>query len=148
RRERLSPYTQALLATALYRGGEVDKAKVLLANLENTAKMDEADGTVHWEGSRGEWWRWYENKVETNAAVLQATLLIQPDHRFAPMLVKWLVNNRRGQHWSSTKETAMAVYALADAIRVNRELAPEYTVTIDFDGRQQRTYQVNAANVL
>jgi hypothetical protein len=94
------------------------------------------------------WWRWYENKVETSAAVLQAILLIQPDHRFAPLIVKWLVNNRRGQHWSSTKETAMAVYALADYVRINRELSPEYTVTVDFDGRQRRTYQVNAANVL
>jgi uncharacterized protein YfaS (alpha-2-macroglobulin family) len=155
RRERLSPYSQALLATALYRVGEIDKAKVLLANLENTAKVDEENGTVHWEASSGEWWRWYENKVETSAAVLRAILLIQPEStlpsggtRFAPMLVKWLVNNRRGQHWSSTRETAMAVYALADYVRVNRELSPEYTVTVDFDGRQRRTYQVNAANVL
>ena len=42
----------------------------------------------------------------------------------------------------------MAVYALADYVRINRELSPEYTVTVDFDGRQRRTYQVNAANVL
>ena len=35
-----------------------------------------------------------------------------------------------------------------DTRRVNRELSPEYTVTVDFDGRQRRSYQVNATNVL
>jgi alpha-2-macroglobulin len=152
RRERLSPYTKALLAMALHRVGESEKARIVLTNLGTTAKIDAENRTAHWEGS-GDWWRWYENKVETSAAVLQAVLLIDPAYRaggetLAPQIVKWLVNNRRGQHWHSTKETAMAVYALADYIRVNRELSPEYTLTVEFDGRQKRTYQVNADNVL
>jgi alpha-2-macroglobulin len=152
RRERLSPYTKALLAMALHRVGEGEKARVVLTNLGTTAKVDAENQTAHWEG-RGDWWRWYENKVETSAVVLQATLLIDPAQRaegrpLAPQIVKWLVNNRRGQHWHSTKETAMAVYALADYVRVKRELSPEYTLTVDFDGRQKGTYQVNAANVL
>jgi uncharacterized protein YfaS (alpha-2-macroglobulin family) len=152
RRERLSPYTKALLATALHRVGEGEKARIVLSNLGTTAKVDAENGTAHWEGS-GDWWRWYENNVETSAVVLQAALLIDPGQRaegqtLAPMIVKWLVDNRRGQHWHSTKETAMAVYALADYVHVNRELSPEYTLTVDFDGRQKRSYTVTAANVL
>jgi uncharacterized protein YfaS (alpha-2-macroglobulin family) len=66
----------------------------------------------------------------------------------APMLVKWLVNNRRGNIWTSTRETAMSVYALADYVRVNKELSAAYTLTVDLGGRVRRTYAVSRENAL
>jgi hypothetical protein len=147
-RERLSPYSKALLALALHALGEREKASLLLRNIETTAQVDPANGTASWEGSERDWWRWYHNKVETNAAVLQAYMAVRPDAPLAPMVMKWLVNNRRGSIWSSTRETAMAVYALADYVRVNKELAPEYTLTVDLGGRVQRTYTVTRENAL
>jgi len=149
-RIRLTPYSQALLALALKQIGENDKARVLLDNLENTASIDRENGTANWRPrQRGWWWwHWWDNPVETNAAVLRAYLAIRPDDELAPMIVKWMVNNRRGNHWSSTKETALAVYALADFIRVKKELAPDYTITVDLEGKVQRTYRVNRENAL
>ena len=34
-------------------------------------------------------------------------MAIDPNDELAPMIIKWMVNNRRGNHWSSTKETTM-----------------------------------------
>jgi uncharacterized protein YfaS (alpha-2-macroglobulin family) len=147
-RERLSAYSKALLAVALHEVGDAAKAEVLLRNVESTARVDAANGTASWEGTGGGWWCWWNNKVETNAAVLQAYMAIRPQAALAPMLVKWLVNNRRGNVWESTKETAMAVYALSDYTRVNRELAPEYTLTVDLGGRVKRSYTVTRDNAL
>jgi uncharacterized protein YfaS (alpha-2-macroglobulin family) len=147
-RERLSAYSKALLATALHLLGDAEKAGLLLRNLETTAKVDAENDTANWEGSSRDWWRWYHNKVETNAAALQATMAIRPDSPIAPMVMKWLVNNRRGNTWHSTRETAMAVYALADYVRVNQELAPEYTLTVDLGGRVRRSYTVTRENAL
>ncbi|UCH34354.1 MAG: hypothetical protein JSV65_17790 [Armatimonadota bacterium] len=149
-RIKLTPYSQALLAVALKQIGALDEARVVLDNLENTAHVDRDNGTCNWmPRQRGWWWcRWWDNPVETNAAVLRAYMAIRPDDDLAPMIVKWMVNNRRGNHWSSTKETAMAVYALADFMRVKQELAPDYTVTVDFGGKVQRTYRVNRYNAL
>jgi uncharacterized protein YfaS (alpha-2-macroglobulin family) len=147
-RERLSAYSKALLALALHDLGDIQKATILLDNLETTANVDEANGTANWEENDTTWWRWYNNKVETNAAILQAYMAIRPGAHLAPLLMKWLVNNRRANAWNTTQETAMAVYALADYARVNRELAPDYTLTVDLGGRIRRTYTVTHANAL
>jgi len=147
-RMKLTPYSQALLALALKQIGDLDQARVLLDNLRNTAHVDKDNGTCNWAPSEPGWWwwHWWDNPVETNAAVLRAYMAIRPDDELAPMIVKWMVNSRRGNHWESTKETAMAVYALADFMRVKKELAPDYTITVDFDGKVQRTYRVNREN--
>jgi alpha-2-macroglobulin len=147
-REKLSAYSKALLSLALSSLGERAKAAVLLGNLENTAQIDEAEGTVHWGESGAAWWCWYNDQVETNAAVLQAYLAAEPHSRLAPMLVNWLVNHRDGDNWSSTRETALAVYALSDYIRANHELAPDYTLTLDLGGRIKRSYHVGRENAL
>jgi uncharacterized protein YfaS (alpha-2-macroglobulin family)/tetratricopeptide (TPR) repeat protein len=147
RRERLSAYSKALLATALHQVGDREKAEVMLRNVETTALVDDANGTANW-GESADWWRWWNNKVETNAAVLQAYVAIRPEAKLPPMVVKWLVNNQRGNTWNSTRETAMAVYALADYVRANKELAPDYTLTVDLGGRVKRAYQVNRENAL
>jgi uncharacterized protein YfaS (alpha-2-macroglobulin family) len=148
-RMKLAPYSQALLALALKQMGETNKARVMVDNLQNTAHIDRENGTCNWASERqGFWWRWWDNPVETNAAVLRAYLAVRPESDLPPMMVKWMVNNRRGNHWQSTKETAMAVYALADYMRVTKELAPDYTITVDLDGKVQRTYRVNRENAL
>jgi uncharacterized protein YfaS (alpha-2-macroglobulin family) len=149
-RMKLTPYSQALLALALHQIAETDKARVLVDNLENTAHIDRGNGTCNWmERRRGwRWWHWWDSPVETNAAVLRAYMAIRPGSELPPMMVKWMVNNRRGGHWSSTKETALAVYALADYMRVKKELAPDYTITVDLGGKVKRTYRVNRQNAL
>ena len=148
RRERLSAYSKALLAIALHNTGDREKAGILLRNIETTAKVDEAGGTVHWEDSDRFWWCWWNDKVETNAAVLEAYLQVNPASRLVPMAAKWLANNRRGDAWASTRETSLAILALADYARVTKELAPNYTLTVDLGGRIQRRYIVNHENVL
>jgi alpha-2-macroglobulin len=147
-RERLSPYSRAFLATALHLLGDNEKAQVLLRNIETTAKVDPENGTANWGDNDRFWWYWWNNKVETNAAILQAYMAIRPNAELPPMMVKWMVNNRRGGFWHSTKETAMAVYALADYVRVNKELSPEYTLTLNLGDRVQRSYTVTRDNAL
>jgi alpha-2-macroglobulin len=73
---------------------------------------------------------------------------VQPDAKLAPMLVKWLVNNRRGTTWQSTRDTAMAVYALAGYTHVRKELDPEYTLTLDLEGKVRREFTVTRENAL
>jgi hypothetical protein len=146
-REHLSTYSQALLALALYNFGDRTRAGVMVRNMENTVVADTANGTARWRmGSR--WWCWWNNDVETNAWALQAFLRVDPHNRLVPMMVKWLTLQARGNHWESTKSTAMAVYALADYIRVNKELNVDYTLTVNLNGKLQRTYHVNSENAL
>ena len=147
-REKLTPYSKALLALALHDTGRNEQAQIVLRNLEDTAKVDSENGTASWEDGNGQWWRWYNNKVETNATILQAYMAIAPNGTLPPMLVKWLVNNRKGNIWHDTHDTALAVNALADWMRVKKELAPDYTLTVSMGDKIARTYRVNHANAL
>ncbi len=146
-RERLTAYSKSLLAMALHNIGEKQKAGVLIRNLENTAKVDAANGTARWKLGN-EWWRWWNNDVETNTVALRAFLQVEPTNKLVPMMMKWLTTQARGNHWRSTKETAEAVYALADYVRRNRELDVDYTLTVKLGDRVARTYRVNAQNAL
>lgn len=150
-RERLSPSGQALVALTLHAFGRDSHAMVILRNLETTAILDTKVGTVHWESHDREYWHWYNDKQETTALVLLA--LVAVDHRLSPpdlatMAVRWLVDNRRAGHWVSTRQTADVVYALLEYARDRKELSPDYTVTVDLDGKVSRSYKIDSANAL
>ena len=50
----------------------------------------------------------------------EAYLATDPVSPMPAMLVKWLANNRRANAWNDTRQTAMAVYALAEYARSNQ----------------------------
>ena len=147
-RDRLTPYGQALLALTLHNLGDNTKAEIVCRNLRNTARIDTENGTASWKPRDHYWWYWYNNDVETDAWALKAYVAILPHDDLTPMLVKWLVQNRRGSQWHSTKETAMAVYALTDYLKASNELAPDYKVTVALGEKVSRTYIVTRDNAL
>lgn len=148
KREKLSAYGQALLALTLHNTGQNAQATVVCRNLQNTAIVDAGNGTATWKPKDQYWWSWYNNETETASWVLKAYVAILPKSELTPMLVKWLVQNKRGSAWHSTKETAMAVFALSDYIRANNELAPDYTITVALGNKLQRTFKINRDNAL
>lgn len=148
KRDRLTAYGLALLALTLKNGGHTAEARTCMENLENTARIDKEAGTCSWTRNLGTWWEWYNQDVETTAACLRVFNALEPKHRLAPMVVRWLANNRIGASWSSTRDTALAVYALAEYVKGQHELAPDYTVTVDVGGRQKKSFRVTAENAL
>ncbi len=147
-RERLTPLTKAQLALALSNIGETEKANVLVRNLENTAVIDAANGTARYKTETRNWWYWWNNDVETVALALRAFDQIDKDNKLAPMLMKWLTLQARGNHYRSTKETAEVVYTLADYVTKHNELDVDYTLNVNLNGKLARTYRVNKENAL
>lgn len=149
RRDRLTPYSQGLLALALHDLGEHEKAQVVLRNLESTVQVDRENGTASWGAEEGAgWWHWWNSRVETQAILLQAFLVLRPNSQLPGMLAKWLVNNRRGAVWQSTRDTALAVLSLSAYLRQTGELSPEYTVTVSLGSGAPRTFRVTKENAL
>ncbi len=146
-RARLTTYSKSLLAMALWNIGEKNSAQVLVHNLENTVKLDAKNGTAHW-ATGADWWNWWNNDNESNATALRAFLLIEPSNALVQPVVKWLVAQSRASRWDSTRDTALAVYALADYVRINHELDVDYTVRVSLNGKLARTYRVNRDNAL
>ncbi|HKR63534.1 MAG TPA: MG2 domain-containing protein, partial [Thermoanaerobaculia bacterium] len=147
-REHLSAYSRALLALTAHRYGDAERARVLVRNLEDGVKIDDApDRSVvignsassdalpiaYW-GASGFWWRWQEGPIETTSFVLQALVNIQPDHRLIEPAMNWLIKNRRGAQWSNTRDTAIAVLSLNDYLKVTGELRNAITYEVSVNG--------------
>jgi len=147
RREKLNAYTRALTALTYHHLGDQDKARILLRNLEDYLEEDKENHTAHWGKTSG-YWRWSDDAVEATAYALKAYLAIEPNNRLVKPIMKWMVYNRRGNRWKSTRDTAKAVYALSDYIQHSRELDPNYKLTVYVNDKQVRELVVNKDNAL
>jgi alpha-2-macroglobulin len=146
RRDELSAYARAQLALAFHRVEDTERANLMVRGLEDLVEEDAELGTCHWPG-QGAWWSWSGDLVETNAAVLLALATIDSDHRLARPLSQWLVRNRSGNTWKSTRDTAASVLALARYMKEAGELDPDYTVKVSFGGNTLREFRIKAQNM-
>ncbi len=146
-RDGLNAYSMALLAMAHQYAGAPDQAKLILQNLKSFVRRDAATATASWDNAAA-WWYWYGDRVETNAVILQAFNLIHPSDSLVPEIMRWLVHNREGNRWHSTKDTARAIYALSGYLKNTRELKADYSVAVKLNGKQLQTVKFTAAQAL
>ncbi len=143
RRGELGNQGLALLALALHRAGMRSEAALALRNLVQFVERDDANETAWVRTPAQDWWRWFNNDIETNAWALRALVAIEPKGGLAPRLVKWLVNNRRGgSHWRSTRDTALAISAIAEYVQAAGEADPDFIATVRVDDGPPREIRV------
>jgi uncharacterized protein YfaS (alpha-2-macroglobulin family) len=150
-RTQLNAYTRALLALSAKNYGDAEKAKILARNLEDGVVIDNSPdtsivqrgkqeshggvmGTAHW-GEDGLFWRWSNGGVETTAFVLRALLAINPESKLIEPASNWLIKNRRGSHWSNTRDTAITILAMNDYLKVSGELESDLEYELMVDGK-------------
>lgn len=126
-RDDLTPYARALTASVLHAYAMDEDAQLVLAHLDNDVQTNDRVDTAHWGRSHGYWWRGH-GAVETTSFVLRAMVAIDPDHPRRDAVARWLVMNRRGNQWDSTRSSAHALYALVDHLDGADELDPDYTL--------------------
>jgi len=144
--EKLQPYGRALLALALKQRGD-ERASEIAAEIEGSARVNDFD--AHWETHRlNNYGRPLVLDIETTALSLRALARILPKTPLLPKAARWLVNNRRnGYFWSSTRETAFAIFGLSDYLKVSRELEPDYSFQVYVNGEQVLSQHVTRADV-
>ena len=163
-RDNLNAYTRALLALAAHNYRLNDRAKTLVANLENGVKTDSQPdvsivqrgaqtsdpsmiGTAHW-GEDGIYWRWSDGGVEATSFALRALLAIDPKNKLIEPVTNWLIKNRRGAQWSNTRDTAIVVLTLNDYLRVSGEVQPAVGYQLLVNGTQVTSKQLTADDAL
>jgi uncharacterized protein YfaS (alpha-2-macroglobulin family) len=143
-RGNLQPYGRALLALTLKQRKDEKRAREVAAEIERTATSDSFYTT--WESKRKPMLDFAEqNDTEATALSLKALARIKPDSQLLPRVARWLVSNRRNSHyWSSTKDTAFAIFGLTDYLKVSRELSPNYDVEVYLNGENVLTEHVSS----
>ena len=148
RRADFNHLSRSYFALALHTAGKVEKAKLLIENIEDYAKYDAQSGTAYWKTSSDGWWYWWNNALETNTAVLRALAAIKPDHKLIEPLSRWVINHRQGNKWESTKGSAMAILSLMDYAKQRGELEADYTVEIYYGDKLYEKIHVTKENLL
>ncbi|MCK4593535.1 hypothetical protein KAU45_03470, partial [bacterium] len=131
-RETLNSYSRALLALFLHSNGNRREARQVVENMEGYAEITRQD--AYW-GHEYDWcWYWWQDHVETTALSLKALLAIEPDHELMEKAAHWLLVNRRHNHWKSTIDTALSVWAMSDYMTYTGELDTDYVATATLGG--------------
>lgn len=156
-RTKISVYAKCLLALAAHKriphaansAGLTAIRDMLLRNIEQFLVKNPSTQTAYLNlGSSNRWWYWYGSENESMAAYLKLLSAVKPKSENAAWLVKYLLDNRKhGSRWSSTRDTALCVEALADYIRASGEGEPNLTVEIRIDGKLAKTVKIDKNNL-
>jgi alpha-2-macroglobulin len=140
KRDDLKPTALAMLGLYLH---DFDKGKsaVVARNLVGFASADSDNNTANW-GSSAVVRNWSEAAVEATAFALYALVQIAPEEPVVKQAVRWLVYNRRGNRWKSTRDTAFAVLALSRYLETSNEQASEGDLTLLRDGQKVMTWHI------
>lgn len=105
-----SLYEKGLIALCLHRMGEKEWAKKIITHLKETVSKDDEKGMYWVENNFG--YHWYQSPIETQAILIEAFAEIEKDQKIVEDLKAWLLNKKQTSHWSTTKSTSEATYAL------------------------------------
>ncbi len=151
----------ALTALAAHAAGRKTDALDLALLLENgvtrvetpgenalgTARGGERLPLVHW-GTTQRALRWSDSAIESTSLALSALVAIQPDSDLILPAMTWLVQNRRGAQWKSTRDTALAVLALCDYLAVSGEGTEAVSFGVLVDGEPVGSASLAAGDLI
>ena len=147
-REHLAVYAKAMFALALDRLWAAEARDMLLRNIEQYLVTDEENQTAWLNLPGTRWWCWYDSEWEAHAYYLKLLSRVAPTSDRAAGLVKYLLNNRKNAtYWSSTRDTAVCIEAMAEYLKASGEATPDMTVEILVDGQPIKRTHVTANNL-
>ncbi|MFH1022953.1 MAG: MG2 domain-containing protein [Planctomycetota bacterium] len=143
----LAVYAKAIFALALDRQKDTTRRDELLHTIEQYIQEDNENQTC-WLKLPDAWWYWYGSEIEAHAYYLKLLARTDPKGERASRLVKYLLNNRKhATYWNSTRDTAVAIEAMADFLKASGEDKPDMTVEILVDGKKAKETAVTADNL-
>lgn len=139
-RAKLSDWGASYLALALARSGREEAGRTILQGVW-TRVVNRKFVPLTTKDT----WR---SDAEYGAALLYAGCELTPNQPRMGDLVRWLVDQRRGNRWTSTRDTAQVLYAFSRYVALTGELNPDYAATVTVNGKAVRTKRFTAADVM
>jgi uncharacterized protein YfaS (alpha-2-macroglobulin family) len=148
-RTKLSVYANGIFGLALAKVKANERLAMILSNIDQFLVQDNENQTAYLKLPEGSfWWFWFDSETEANAYYLKLLARTDPKGEKAPRLAKYLLNNRKhATYWNSTRDTAIAIEALADFWKASGEDRPEMTVDVSVDGRKVKEVSMTAGDL-
>jgi uncharacterized protein YfaS (alpha-2-macroglobulin family) len=101
-------YAQAMIGLSQIKDNN-DHYKKIQRSLDEKSFYSDELGR-YWNLGNG--YNWYELPIESHAMMVEFFTETDQDRRFIEDMKIWLLKNKQTNHWSTTKSTAAAIYAL------------------------------------
>ena len=143
---KMKEYETALFAVTLANQGKTERYKKVMTRLEKMAKINKKYGTSSWGETGG--YYWYQDNVEATSLALMALMKQDVHSELTRSTVRWLMSTRKGGKWKSTRDTAFAIYALSDYMKVTEEMNPNSSVEVFLNDKSIRKITFSKENIL
>ena len=129
---------------------------LLLDEVKDPRGNELAQALIGEAQTRGEvsWWTvandpllfdFAETSIEATAFAVQALVRRDPKNPLIERAVRWMMLNRTGGYWSSTKQTAIAIYGLLAFMQARGESAQPFSVDVFVNGAPAGRHAFSAA---
>ena len=132
--------SQAHLAIALKRFGDLQVPDQIMQSIREYSVTDDELG-MYWRDTERSWW-WYRAPIETQAMMIEAFDEVSGDAQAVEDCRVWLLKQKQTQDWKTTKATADAIYGLL--LRGTDFLASDALVEVALGGQWIQPEQVEA----
>jgi uncharacterized protein YfaS (alpha-2-macroglobulin family) len=123
----INDYARSLLAMVSYSQNQTELANQLATQIENNCIET---GTACSWGGKSWHYNWQDDYVETTAFAVKSLVQVKYGSPRINPGIRYLLTQKRGSAWRSTKDTAMIIFALVDYLEKSKELDPDYKVKI------------------
>ncbi len=120
-----SPESSAILALTLFRNGDTKNARKIMDELKKAGRIDKDRG-MSWDYKRG----YMRNKIESQAAIIEALDEICGDSEAVELSKLWLINQKRAADFDTTIATADAITAILLNGRNSLENGARHEITV------------------
>ncbi|MBN1899638.1 MAG: hypothetical protein JW827_12755 [Spirochaetes bacterium] len=114
KKKELNDYDLALLSLTLHRYGMKNEAEEMIDRLVQKAKKVSDNDQLYWGVGSTEYW--HRDSVETTAWAIKAINTVKGDSDTITPAIAFLLMNREGTHWKSTRDTAACIFAIVDVM--------------------------------
>ncbi|NUM73238.1 hypothetical protein HUU40_02640 [candidate division KSB1 bacterium] len=142
---KINDYTRALLALVSHSQNKAEIANTLATQLENNCI---ATGTLCSWGGKTWHYNWQDDHVETTAFAVKSLVQVKSGSPRINEGIRFLLTQKRGSAWRSTKDTAMIIFTLVDYLEKSKELEPDYNVKIYLNDKPVLDKQMTKADAL
>jgi uncharacterized protein YfaS (alpha-2-macroglobulin family) len=148
-RTHLAVYGKCMLGLTLDPKKDAEQLAMVLKNVGQFVVQDDENQTAYLRlPADNAWWYWYGSEIESQAYYLKLLARHAPQSPTASRLVKYLLNNRKhATYWTSTRDTAVSIEAMAEYLKASGENRPDMTVEVWLDGKKHKEVKIDASNV-
>ena len=135
----MTSYGLALSALAFAEVKDDTKAQKVMDKLMSKAKVSEQIAQWNSEAPR---YYWNDDSLESTAYALEALVKLRPNDPVIPKAVNYLLLEREGSYWRSTKQTAAIVKAALALAKATGEENIDYQVVVKLNGNEVLNQQI------